>query len=295
MPLREIEENIQDANNELRNFYKQPNVGDSPVGPSMKATEAEVKGLRTMLDDKVQSLRDPQGQSMGIADLKREYGALRHRWNRAAARQNAVATRAKGATLWEGLAALRAAGDFATGNLLSAAKGAGTLAVGRWMGKAARPPELLTDQAFQGKEGIQASAGNRPSPRTTHCGRITPRPNTHGRRARRQRIRRAQPRRLSRQQRARRGLAYSCPKVKNLFRLAEDRNKKAHLENLPSTLIRQRGRSEKVYFSRKYENHPNRLSFPTKTGPTPHARKAESTRNHRKPSHPAAAGMAERK
>jgi len=156
MSLREIEEAIQDANDDLRNYYKRSSPTDSPTGPGMRATEAEVRSLRSLLDDKVQDLR-----GSGVADLKREYGALRD-VEKATARANAVATRQKGATLWEGLAALRAAGDFASGNVLGAAKGAGTLAVGRWLAKL-RDPNFLIDQAFQGKKGFTpANAIERP-------------------------------------------------------------------------------------------------------------------------------------
>jgi hypothetical protein len=156
MSLRDIENAIQDANNDLRNFYKRPGATDSPTGPDMAATEAEVKALRSLLDKKVADLR-----GSGVKDLKREYGALRD-VEKAAARANAVATRQKGATLWEGLAALRAAGDFVSGNVLGAARGAGTLAVGRWLAKL-RDPNFLIDKAFQGSKAFQpAGAIERP-------------------------------------------------------------------------------------------------------------------------------------
>ncbi len=159
MSLRDVENAIQDANNDLRNFYKRGSASDSPVSPEMTATEAEVRALRSLLDEKVQKL-----SGSGIANLKREYGALRD-VERATAKANAVATRQKGATLWEGLAALRAAGDFMSGNLLGAAKGAGTLAVGRWLAKL-RDPNFLIDQAFQGKKGFSpAEPIARPEPR----------------------------------------------------------------------------------------------------------------------------------
>lgn len=156
MSLRDVENAIQDANNDLRNFYRRPGATDSPTGPDMAATEAEVKAARSMLDEKVEGLR-----GAGVKDLKREYGALRD-VEKATARANAVATRQKGATLWEGLAALRAAGDFASGNVLGAAKGAGTLAVGRWLANL-RDPNFLIDKAFQGGKSFKpASAIPRP-------------------------------------------------------------------------------------------------------------------------------------
>ncbi|MFZ1973356.1 MAG: hypothetical protein WAU89_10955, partial [Candidatus Acidiferrales bacterium] len=157
MSLRDIENAIQDANNDLRNFYKRPSSTDSPVSPDMTATEAEVRALRSLLDEKVAKLSGNED----IGALKREYGALRD-VERATAKANAVATRQKGATLWEGLAALRAAGDFSSGNVLSAAKGAGTLAIGRWLAQL-RDPNFLIDQSFQGKKSF-APAGEIPAP-----------------------------------------------------------------------------------------------------------------------------------
>lgn len=146
MSLRDIENAIQDANDDLRNFYKRQSPTDSPISADTAATEAEVKAARSLLDQKVEQLR-----GAGVSDLKREYGALRD-VEKSAARANAVATRQKGATLWEGLAALRAAGDFASGNVLGAAKGASTLAVGRWLAKL-RDPNFLINEAFQGNRG----------------------------------------------------------------------------------------------------------------------------------------------
>lgn len=151
LSLREIEESIQAANNELRNLYKRPGVTDSPISADIAATQAEVRVLRSLLDEKISKLT---GQ--GVAELKREYGALRD-VERATARANAVATRQKGATLWEGLAALHAAGDFVSGNVLGAARGAATLAVGRWL-KILRDPNFLVEQAFQGKRAFTSAA-----------------------------------------------------------------------------------------------------------------------------------------
>lgn len=150
MSLRDIEESIQDANNELRNFYKRQGTTDSPVGPQMAATQAEVQALRKLLDQKVEEL-----SGEGVAPLKREYGALRD-VERATAKAQAVATRQKGATLWEGLAALHAAGDFLTGNALGAAKGVGVLAIGKRL-KNLRDPSYLIDKAFQGDKAFPAA------------------------------------------------------------------------------------------------------------------------------------------
>ena len=156
LSLKEIEDSIQSANNDLRNFYKRPAVGDSPVSAEMSVTEAEVVGLRKLLDAKVETL-----SGKGVAGLKLEYGALRD-VERATARANAVATRQKGATLWEGLAALRAAGDLASGNILGAAKGGASLAMGNWLAKL-RNPNFLIDQAFQGDKAFRAAKPIAPS------------------------------------------------------------------------------------------------------------------------------------
>lgn len=170
MSLRDIENAIQDANDDLKNFYKRGSAGDSPTSSDTAATEAEVKALRTLLDQKVEKL-----SGAGVADLKREYGALRD-VERATARANAVATRQKGANLWEGLAALRAAGDFASGNLLGAAKGAGTLAVGRWLAKL-RDPNFLIDQSFQGSKAFKPAQAIPPAPGPNIRGALPPAPS----------------------------------------------------------------------------------------------------------------------
>jgi hypothetical protein len=169
MALREIEDSIQAANNDLRNLYKRPGMTDSPISAETTATEAEVRSLRSLLDQKVQDL-----SGAGVADLKREYGALRD-VERAAARQNAVATRQKGATLWEGLAGLRAAGDFVSGNALGAAKGAATIAMGRWLSKL-RDPNYLIDQAFQGSKAFEPAAAIRSAPGPKISGLLPPGP-----------------------------------------------------------------------------------------------------------------------
>jgi hypothetical protein len=148
--LREIENAIEDANKELRGYYKQPVSGESPISPQMDVTIAEVKALRKMLDEKVESL-----SGSGVKELKREYGALRD-VERATARQHAVQTRVKGAGLWEGLAALHAAGDFISGNALGTLKGIGTLAVGRRL-QLVRNPDFLIEQAFQGNRPFVAA------------------------------------------------------------------------------------------------------------------------------------------
>ncbi len=150
MSLRDIEESIIDGNEDLRPIYKQAVPGESGTSAGMKATQAEIAFLRKRLDQKVQELT-----GSGVAELKREYGALRD-VERATARQHAVQTRVKGAGLWEGLAALHAAGDFISGNALGALRGAGTLAVGRRL-QLLRNPDYLIQEAFHGKRPFAAA------------------------------------------------------------------------------------------------------------------------------------------
>lgn len=148
--LRDINDAIIDANDDLKGLYKQAVPGESSSSASIKATQAEVKQLRQILDKGVENLSGD-----GVADLKREWGAQRD-VERAAARQHAVATRQKGANLWEGLATLHAAGDLVSGNLLGAVRGAATMAVGKRLA-VLRDPNYLLDQAFQGKKAFQAA------------------------------------------------------------------------------------------------------------------------------------------
>jgi hypothetical protein len=146
--LRDINDAIIDANDDLKGMYKQPVAGESSTSAGIKATQAEVKQLRQILDKGVENL-----SGSGVADLKREWGAQRD-IERAAARQHAIATRTKGANLWEGLATLHAAGDLVSGNLLGAVRGAATMAVGKRLALL-RDPNYLIDQAFQGKKSFE--------------------------------------------------------------------------------------------------------------------------------------------
>ena len=172
--FRDIEDAIQDANNDLRNYYKRSSPTDSPITAETAATEAEVKFLRNLLDEKVEQLT-----GSGTKELKREYGALRD-VERAAAKQYAIETRQKGATLWEGLASLRAAGDFVSGNVLGAAKGAATIGVGKRLANV-RSPGWNIDQAFQGPKAFKPSAEIAPPARPQIAGQLpaapTPNPN----------------------------------------------------------------------------------------------------------------------
>jgi hypothetical protein len=167
--FRDIEDAIQDANNDLRNYYKRSSPTDSPITAETAATEAEVKYLRNLLDEKVEQLT-----GSGTKELKREYGALRD-VERAAAKQYAIETRQKGATLWEGLAYLRAAGDFVSGNILGAAKGAGTIAMGKRLANV-RSPAWNIDQAFQGPKAFKPSAEIAPPPGPKIAGQLPPAP-----------------------------------------------------------------------------------------------------------------------
>jgi hypothetical protein len=148
--LRDINDAIIDANDDLKGMYNKPVQGESSTSASIKATQAEVKQLRQILDKGVENL-----SGSGVADLKREWGAQRD-VERAAARQHAVATRTKGANLWEGLAALHAAGDLVSGNLLGAVRGAATMAVGKRLA-VLRDPNYLLDKAFQGDKAFKAA------------------------------------------------------------------------------------------------------------------------------------------
>ena len=146
--LRDINDAIIDANDDLKGMYNKPVQGESSTSASIKATQAEVKQLRQILDKGVENL-----SGSGVADLKREWGAQRD-VERAAARQHAIATRTKGANLWEGLATLHAAGDLVSGNLLGAVRGAATMAVGKRLALL-RDPNYLLDKAFQGSKAFE--------------------------------------------------------------------------------------------------------------------------------------------
>ena len=150
MTLRDINDAIIDANDDLKGFYRRPVAGEASTSASIRATQAEVQQLRKILDKGVENL-----SGKGVAELKREWGAQRD-IERAAARQHAIATRQKGANLWEGLAALHAAGDLVSGNMLGAVRGAATMAMGKRLAML-RDPSYLLDQAFQGKKAFKAA------------------------------------------------------------------------------------------------------------------------------------------
>src|SRR5579884_237697 len=163
MSLRDIEDAIIDANDDLKGFYKQPVAGESPVTADTRATQAEVRVLRNLLHTKEEEL-----SGAGVKDLKREYGALRD-VERAAARQHAIRTRTKEGGLWEGLSYLHAAGDLLSGNALGAARAGGALAVGRML-KTLRNPDFLIEQSFHGPKAFApaepiARAPGPPQPR----------------------------------------------------------------------------------------------------------------------------------
>lgn len=165
--FRDIENAIQDANDDLKNYYKHGSPSDSPVTTEIATTLAEVKTLRNLLDEKMETLT-----GSGVKDLKREYGALRD-VERAAAKQNLVSLRQKGLPLYQGLAALWAAGDFASGNIISGAKGIGMMAMGKRLSQV-RSPEWLVDQAFQGGKAFKAAPEIAPPPGPKIAGLIGP-------------------------------------------------------------------------------------------------------------------------
>jgi hypothetical protein len=148
--IADIESRIQSANKSLRNFYKQPTAGENPTSMDMDATLAEVKTLRELLDKHIENLSGD-----GVKELKSEYGAMRD-LERATARQHAIATRTKGAGLWEGLAYVHAAGDLLSGDALGAVRGAGAVTVGRML-KTLRDPNFLIDQSFHGPKAFEAA------------------------------------------------------------------------------------------------------------------------------------------
>ena len=157
MTLDQVEDAIQDANNDLRNFYKRSGPTDSPISPDIAATQAEVKALRDLLDEKVEALN-----GKGVKDLKSEYGALRD-LERATAKQHAVATRTKEGGLWEGLAWLHAAGDLISGDVLGATRAGGMLTVGRML-KTLRDPNFLIEQSFHGPKAFAPADAFEPAP-----------------------------------------------------------------------------------------------------------------------------------
>ena len=147
--LRQIENAIESANNDLRGLYARPNITDAPISADAAVTKAEVEGARELLDQRVRDLTGNED----VPALKREYGAIRD-VERAAARANVVYARQKGMPLYHGLAALSAAGDLVSGNLLGAAKGAFKIGVGRYLQRL-RDPGYLVDQAFQGRGAFE--------------------------------------------------------------------------------------------------------------------------------------------
>jgi hypothetical protein len=150
--LRQLENNIESANNDLRGLYSRPNLTDSSVSADAAMTKAEVEANRALLDRKVEELSGNED----VATLKREYGALRD-IEKAAARANRVVSRQKNMPLYEGLAALSAAGDLVSGDLFGAAKGAFKIGVGRYLQRL-RDPNYLIDQAFQGRNAFKPAA-----------------------------------------------------------------------------------------------------------------------------------------
>jgi hypothetical protein len=142
--LGDLEDSIVEMNDELKPWYKQATAGENSLAPSARATLAGVRAARQLLDETMESLTGE-----GVADLKREYGALRD-IEKGAARQYAIESRTKEGGLWEGLSYLHAAGDIASGNLLRAGT---ALTVGRWL-KALRSPSQLIEQSFHGAKAF---------------------------------------------------------------------------------------------------------------------------------------------
>ena len=146
--IRQMENRMHTLNNRLANAYTQATPGEARISAETEMDLAEARELRKTIDSSVENL-----SGAGVKDLKREYGAQRD-LEKALARQYAVATRVKGAPLWEGLAYLQAAGDVMSGNVLGAAKAAGTLMVGKRL-QNLRDSGYLVNQAFHGKQAFE--------------------------------------------------------------------------------------------------------------------------------------------
>lgn len=154
MSLREIEDAIQSANNELANWYKRSAADPGTVSPNIAASKAEVAALRKLLDEKLQSLT-----GASTREFKQLYGALRD-VEKATARQIFVQARQKGASLYEALGALAAVGDVLSGGA-GAIKGMARFALGRRLAQL-RNPDYLIEQAYHGKNAFPTGAA-RPS------------------------------------------------------------------------------------------------------------------------------------
>ena len=181
--IRQMEDRMHTLNNRLANAYSQPTPGEAHISAQTEMDLAEARELRKLIDSSVEKL-----SGAGVKDLKREYGAQRD-LEKSLARQYAIATRQKGAPLWEGLAYLQAAGDVMSGNVLGAAKAAGTLMVGKRL-QMLRDSGYLANQAFHGPKAFEAAppipahagppkpAGLLPAPGTPAG--YTPPPDTSG-------------------------------------------------------------------------------------------------------------------
>lgn len=148
--IRQMENRMHTLNRNLGRIYSQPVPGGVSIPVSAEMDLAEAGALRTLIDESVERL-----SGEGVKDLKREYGAQRD-VEKALARQYAVATRTKNVPLWEGLAYLQAAGDFASGGVLGAAKAAGKIAIGNRL-QTLRDPGYLLNQSFHGPRPFKAA------------------------------------------------------------------------------------------------------------------------------------------
>src|SRR5208283_1343014 len=113
--IRQMEERMHTLNDRLASAYSKPTAGEAHLSVETEMDFAEARELRKLIDESVEKL-----SGEGVKDLKREWGAQRD-LEKSLARQYAIATRVKGAPLWEGLAYLQAAGYMVSGNLLGAA------------------------------------------------------------------------------------------------------------------------------------------------------------------------------
>lgn len=149
--IRQMENRMHTLNNRLANAYSQATPGEARISAETEMDLAEARELRKLIDESVEKL-----SGEGVKDLKREYGAQRD-LEKGLARQYAIASRTKNAPLWEGLAYLQAAGDFVTGGVWGAAKGAAKIAIGNRL-QLLRDSGYLANQAFHGPQAFRPAA-----------------------------------------------------------------------------------------------------------------------------------------
>ena len=151
MSLDDVELFIEDANSELKGYYKST---DPNVTPGTAASKAEVEALRGIFNRQLDKATSP-----GVAAAKRKYGALRD-VERSLEKQIIVRARQRGVPLYEALGMLGAAGDLASAagawNALGMLKAGGRIAVGQAMSRV-RDPNVLLEHAFHGENAFKTA------------------------------------------------------------------------------------------------------------------------------------------